>query len=521
MSGPAPSFRIRLSWLHAWPGFIAGLFLICIFISGSLSEFDTEITRWMQPEFRPSAAPPSPAALDRAGVLLAEKTQGGRRGMISLPGPRDPALRVIYADRGERAEVILSPEDGHVVQVRETAGGMLFFAFHHHLNMGRVWGSNLTTALGVALVVILVSGLILQLKALLPELMLFRPGAQTRRAWLDGHLMLAVLALPFYILMAWTGSLIHAERFFPGVGAERPPAQMQEARSAPSRDMSGAGRHGHDGRRARAGEGGGHAPAASLASILADARGLMGETGPGRVQIARDRISVMQADGHLPGPGGLRLDYDRVSGARLKTPPAQDAMAQTRQTLSALHMGHWESLPVRWLYFLLGLAGAGMMAAGMTLFLIRRRQENRAVQSVPLRMGEALLMTSAGGMPLACLAVFWANRLIPAGMEGRAGMEGLVFNSVWTACLVYCLFRAFSGRTRRGWHDLMLLTGLAGLTLPVLDIATGGRLPVHGDFVFAAVDLTGFVCGAAALRLASFLRRKVGAVYPVMQERAA
>lgn len=42
--------RNRMGWLHAWVGFVCGVILVVVFTGGSLAMFDTEITRWMQPE---------------------------------------------------------------------------------------------------------------------------------------------------------------------------------------------------------------------------------------------------------------------------------------------------------------------------------------------------------------------------------------------------------------------------------------------------------------------------------------
>ncbi|WP_180537865.1 PepSY domain-containing protein, partial [Acetobacter orientalis] len=47
-----------MGWLHSWLGLLAGLVLTCIFATGTLSVFDTEITHWMQPEI-PLTAPPT------------------------------------------------------------------------------------------------------------------------------------------------------------------------------------------------------------------------------------------------------------------------------------------------------------------------------------------------------------------------------------------------------------------------------------------------------------------------------
>ena len=44
------SLRQCTSWLHTWTGLIVGWVLFFVFVTGTPGYFQTEITRWMQPE---------------------------------------------------------------------------------------------------------------------------------------------------------------------------------------------------------------------------------------------------------------------------------------------------------------------------------------------------------------------------------------------------------------------------------------------------------------------------------------
>lgn len=39
-----------MNWLHSWCGLLFGWLLFAVFLTGTLTVFDTEITAWMQPE---------------------------------------------------------------------------------------------------------------------------------------------------------------------------------------------------------------------------------------------------------------------------------------------------------------------------------------------------------------------------------------------------------------------------------------------------------------------------------------
>lgn len=483
-----PSLRVRIGWLHAWVGFVAGLMLVCIFITGTLGTFDTEITRWMQPEFASAIAPiPSPTALDRAAQLAAEHEQPHQRLSINLPSARDPSLRVAYTSNGEMATLSLDPQTGAIIPVRDTAGGTLFFRFHYTLHMGRFWGVMLVQVLGICLMVILGSGLVMHLRALLPGLVTFRPTAPSPRPWIDAHVLAAVLFMPFFFMVAYTGVMIHADRFFPVAGTEGP-------------------RHG-EGRGERHEGGPVAAPIAPLSPLLEEARRVLGENGIGFLQIDGNRISVIRADEQNLPMTRDRLEFDRTTGEKLRLVQQKTPAMRAKQIMSGVHMARWASPAVRGLYFLSGFAGTVMMSTGLVLFLITRRRRNPADASHALRIAEGLALGTIAGLPLACASVFWANRLLPATLVDRAADETLVLFGMWAACIVHGLGRALGVRVLQGWREQFTL--LAGLLcfLPVLDIATRWPWMKQQDqSVYAVLDMVALALGLAAFAILKRLR---------------
>jgi uncharacterized iron-regulated membrane protein len=39
-----------MNWIHSWSGLLFGWLLFTVFLTGTLTIFDNEITYWMQPE---------------------------------------------------------------------------------------------------------------------------------------------------------------------------------------------------------------------------------------------------------------------------------------------------------------------------------------------------------------------------------------------------------------------------------------------------------------------------------------
>ena len=75
------NLRTRMGWLHSWVGFLGGLILVIVFFGGTLALFDTEITRWMQPEIDvPIGAPINSAFFDQASPQITQlQAQGKNR----------------------------------------------------------------------------------------------------------------------------------------------------------------------------------------------------------------------------------------------------------------------------------------------------------------------------------------------------------------------------------------------------------------------------------------------------------
>ena len=116
---------------------------------------------------------------------------------------------------------------------------------------------------------------------------------------------------------------------------------------------------------------------------------------------------------------------------------------------------------MRWLYFFCGLAGTAMMGTGAILFMVKRRQKSGgefgAYTQRVYRVIACLNVAAIAGLAIACVGFLWANRLIPVGVEHRAGWELRAFFGVWFVMLVHACLRA----EKRAWiEQLGLLAAL-------------------------------------------------------------
>ena len=116
----------------------------------------------------------------------------------------------------------------------------------------------------------------------------------------------------------------------------------------------------------------------------------------------------------------------------------------------------------------------------------------------------ALNVGVVAGLPLAAVAMLWANRWLPAEVAERSAWEIRAFCAVWIAAAVWAVARLRRGKP---WRDLFAATSALMIGLPFVSMATAQQaaLPhtlMKGDWRMAMVDLTLLILGAAFAWLA-------------------
>jgi uncharacterized iron-regulated membrane protein len=483
-----------LSWLHTWSGLIFGWLLFTIFLTGTLAVFDKEIDEWMRPEI-PSHSLDQNAAAQRALDYLQANHADARIWNIGLPSERSPNLTVSAGEQRRGAGTTLDPHSGQPLDVRETAGGSFFFRFHFTLNLPRnigIWAVGLAA---MAMLVALVSGIVIH-KKFFKEFFTFRP-AKGQRSWLDAHNASAVLVLPFHLMITYTGLVIFYLIYMPAAMD----ALFDGDRNALNRAVRGtpAEQHAAPGNRpdpeGRSQSRTAPEPAAltALASVLAEAESKMGPVSglsiqnPGRSDA---RIEVRPILGNrIELTKGQSMLFDGVTGKVLREPSESRPSLLTQKVMSGLHFGQFGGYPMRWLYFLCGMASCAMIATGLVLFTVkrRRRHDNEgAVGALLYHAAERLNVAVVAGLALACVALLWANRLLPVELAQRSGWEVRVFFLVWLISLGHAIIRP----RLSAWREQLGLGALLCIGLPLVN-----QLGIsHGDYFY--LHATAVVVGA-------------------------
>lgn len=460
-----------MSWLHTWCGLLLGWVLLAIFLTGTLAVFDKEISWWMQPELVDRAKPASEAA-NLAQRWLTTHHPGESNWNISLPTERSPALGISVGERRRGGEGItyLDALTGERLEPRETVGGDFFFRFHYSLNLPRMMGVWMVGFAAMAMLVALISGIVIH-KKIFKEFFTFRP-AKGQRSWLDAHNASAVLLLPFHLMITYTGLVIFFLIYMPAAvdalyDGDRQ-AYFSETQPAPAVTRA------VDETRTRpalAPE----APLTPLGGLVARAEAQFGRnmiaglavTNPGR---ANAEVTVRPVLGHrIELSRGDDMVFNGVTGELIREPQVSRTSQRIQQVMTGLHFAQFGGYPMRWLYFLCGLISTGMIATGLVLYTVKQRKQAKSNPAF-LKLVESLNVSVIAGLALACIALLWANRLLPTGLMERQSWELRLFFSVWVLSWVHGWLR----RPMQAWRQQLFLAGTLALGLPLLDLVTTG-----------------------------------------------
>lgn len=465
-------FRQSMTWLHGWSGLVAGWLLFAIFLTGTTVFFRHEISAWMRPELALPATPPDANRAAAAAVRgMAERAPEARSWFIGLPDARNPATSAVWRGRSPDApaqRATLDPVTGAPLNVRGTLGGDFFFRFHFDLHMPPLWGRLMVGAAAMTMLVAIVTGIVAH-RRIVKDVFTFRPGAKAaQRSWLDGHNAAAVLALPFHLVITYSGLVTLMLLYMPwGV-------------SAAYRGDQGAFLADTGVRPAVQAPAGRPAPLVPLAPLLEEAARRWNGGAPGAIVVhnpgdANALIEIARRVGDRLSVNGERLRFDGVTGALLEAPDMERGAILTHGSVYGLHIAHFAGPWTRAFLFLSGLAGTAMVATGLILWTMKARQraarENRR-PGFGTALAERLNVATLAGLPAAMAAFFAANRLLPAGLDGRAEAEVGCFFAVWAAALLHALLRPPAA----AWGEQLRAAALMALAVPLLDFATTGRL---------------------------------------------
>lgn len=522
--------RQSMSWLHTWTSLLLGWLLYAVFLTGTLSFFQNEITVWMKPELHQSVNNTSQQQqLGYALQYLQQNGQPAESWNIRFANERQPAIMLNIRKPGEGrrrgGEIYLDAQTGQEIKARETRGGGFLYRFHFELyGMPRIWGRWIVGIATLFMFVAIISGIITH-KKIFKDFFTFRP-AKGQRSWLDAHNATAVFALPFHIMITFSGLLLLMFMFMPwamnshyGNGQNfyqmlnepvaKTPEQARLLAEQKQKEAAEEGRGNRGG--GRRGEAEQAAPVLAAAPMvnlvalshyvqqgwednpIASIRVNKPNTVEADVQFNASRTTTLLDRESIPS-----MKFNAVTGQLIdEAKPVNSASKAIYTLVTWLHMAHGVDSVLRWLLFLSGVLGTMMVASGLILWVVKRIPDVQKLGYKPFghRLVEVLNITAITGLPIACAAYFIANRFIPAQLAERSPLEINVFFIAWLLCLIHAAIRAH----RPAWLEQLALAAVLFLFMPILNFLTGGQALwmsiYHGQWMIASFDLVCIILG--------------------------
>jgi uncharacterized iron-regulated membrane protein len=459
--------RATFTWLHTWVGLLLGWLLYAIFITGTATYFKGEITQWMRPELRQGAASTA-RTLDVALRELRRVAPDATALYIVLPDSRDPGLMLNWETARGRDDKTVDAETAKV-EARDTRAGEFFYRFHFQLQLPYPWGRWIACFAAVFMMVTLVTGIVAH-RQFFKDFFTFRPGKGGTRSWLDFHNLTGVIALPFYLMISYTGLVMFSYMFMPwGRLATEPPAPVvaEQGAAAPKASPDSAARP---------------LPSAPWGPMLAQVEKRWGSnsvrsiyapglgTAAGRVNFGPVGDASISIGGNAP------MTFDAVTGELLEEEkPPRGFVSKLHDVLYGLHLARFAGPVLRALFFFMGLLGTAMVATGLVMWTVKRRKRQESLHgpgrsSFGHALVEKLNVAVVAGFPIALASFFWANRLLPLGLAQRGDREVNLVYIVWALAALHAFLRP----VKRAWRE-QLWTGAALFALlPLLDALAAG-----------------------------------------------
>lgn len=426
--------------VHTWTGIVSGMALFIAFYAGALTVFKEPLERWASPPQQQAALP-----LEQAQALIVRTLQAepaAARDFTlhlhdaeNLPGRLSWQVRTPGADdhdaRHVRHFVATLDAEGRA-QVQPAAPTQLgdFIDVLHRVvglpvdNDPNRWLMGVVSALYA---LALVSGVVVLLPSLVKDFFALRVGRNLKRLWLDAHNVVGIVSLPFHLVMALTAVVF---AFHDGIYALQD-RLLHEGRLAGAfqRPAASAGAAPRDPATMRA-------PSELLAAVRAVAPGFeptamqyVQATGP------RAAVRVWGQDESAVAPrarGGFVVvdPYSARIVNRDSLPGQQSAANTVISSFFALHMASFAGDPVKWLYFVLGLAGAWLFYSGNLLWIESRRKRGAEPPRRTRWMAAATIGVCLGsvcGISATIAAAKWLPGLVADVAAGHRALYYAVF----------------------------------------------------------------------------------------------
>jgi uncharacterized iron-regulated membrane protein len=450
--------------LHTWTGLVAGMALFIAFYAGAMTVFTHELDIWDNYLASPQEQQTYIDAQLLVDKALIEKPAAGTETILRLelasPGHPENVVRWFERlDNGEFTRHEFRLEDSGKLNTEPNNANLADFIYllHYTAGLPSSFGLEIMGIICLIYGLALVSGVIIFIPNFLKNLFIIRPGNNKKRFWLDTHNVVGIFSLPWHIMYAWSSVLLAIaiyvlapfqllifdsdliELIGPELGAVEtiePAGQLSSTLSVT--ELVAIAKQ--------------QAPGISVTQIRYTHVGDI--NGTATIRAAANAGTVDTA---------ASITINSHSGEILTVAhPAKATLGSTfYRGLLALHFANFGGDIIRWVYFILGLAGAFLFYSGNLLWIETRRKRRVKEQAASTvffaRLNSGVCIGAMAGVS----ASFIASRGF-AALTNRGDLTELAYYLVFFVSIIWCFVRPVTAGTR----DLLYLC--AALTLGIV-----------------------------------------------------
>lgn len=514
--------------VHTWAGIVSGMALFIAFYAGAITVFKAPLNEWVSPPTAVARVTPLDQVPELITKTLRIAPKAERDFTISLGKAEAIAARMTWAEHIDgneehddaNARHFSARLDGqHSAVIEEIAPSPLsdFIDTIHRVvglpvdNDSNRWVMGIFATLYA---LALVSGVIVLLPSLVKDFFALRIGKNIKRMWLDAHNIVGIISLPFHIIIAITAV---AFAFHDGIYV------VQDQFIHEGRWSTAFSRQPHNKNVISTRD-----PAQMLPplQLLAAVKTFSPTFEPNMMQYqsvasARATVRVWGTDATAISPrarGGF-IAVNPYSGLVVNSdflPGKQSTPNLFISSFFALHMAAFGNTAGKWLYFLLGLAGAWLFYSGNLLWIESRRKKAPRQpydeKPTPQRRDAIVMACVTVGVCLGCIcgvsATIFMGKWLNGHVDDLYHWHRFIYYAVFFGAISWSCWRgAASAATHLLFAASALTfaipaTSLMGLLFPTLGIWANTSLSA------LSVDLTAFGAGLAFCWLAITTRKR-------------